>query len=71
MYLYYFEVGRYVSKSAEFEFIHFMTKKWLSKEKKYHKLWMRVWQIAFDSQKHEKYALQAQINIGLSEIGTF
>jgi hypothetical protein len=32
---------------------------------------MRVWQIAFDSQKHEKYALQAQINIGLSEIGTF
>jgi hypothetical protein len=32
---------------------------------------MRVWQIAFDSQKHEKYALQAQINIRLSEIGTF
>jgi hypothetical protein len=32
---------------------------------------MRVWHIAFDSQKHEKYALQAQINIGLSEIGTF
>jgi hypothetical protein len=32
---------------------------------------MRVWQIAFDSQKHEKYTLQAQINIGLSEIGTF
>jgi hypothetical protein len=32
---------------------------------------MRVWQIAFDSQKHEKYVLQAQINIGLSEIGTF
>jgi hypothetical protein len=32
---------------------------------------MRIWQIAFDSQKHEKYALQAQINIGLSEIGTF
>jgi hypothetical protein len=34
---------------------------------------MRVWQIALDSQKHEKYALQAQINIqfGLSEIGTF
>ena len=32
---------------------------------------MKVWQIAFDSQKHEKYALQAQINIGLSEIGTF
>jgi hypothetical protein len=32
---------------------------------------MRVWQIAFDSQKHEKYTLQAQIHIGLSEIGTF
>jgi hypothetical protein len=32
---------------------------------------MRVWQIALDSQKHEKYALQSQINIGLSEIGTF
>jgi hypothetical protein len=32
---------------------------------------MRVWQIALDSQKHEKYALQAQINIGLSEIVTF
>jgi hypothetical protein len=32
---------------------------------------MRVWQIAFDSQNHEKCALQAQINIGLSEIGTF
>jgi hypothetical protein len=31
---------------------------------------MRVWQVAFDSQKHEKYALQAQNNIGLSEIGT-
>ena len=71
MYFYYYEVGRYVSKSAKFEFIHFMTKKWLSKEKKYHQLWMRVWEIAFDSQKHEKYALQAQINIGLSEIGTF
>jgi hypothetical protein len=34
MYFYYYEVGRYVSKSAKFEFIHFMTKKWLSKEKK-------------------------------------
>jgi hypothetical protein len=32
---------------------------------------MRVWQISFDSQNHEKYALQAQINIELSEIGTF
>jgi hypothetical protein len=32
---------------------------------------MKVWQIAFDSQKHEKYALQAQHNIGLSKIGTF
>jgi hypothetical protein len=32
---------------------------------------MRVWQIALYSQKHEKYAFQAQINIGLSEIGTF
>jgi hypothetical protein len=32
---------------------------------------MKVWQIAFDSQKHEKYALQAQNDIGLSEIGTF
>jgi hypothetical protein len=32
---------------------------------------MRVWQIALDSQKHEKYAFHAQINIGLSEIGTF
>ena len=32
---------------------------------------MRVWHIAFDSQIHEKYALQAQNNIGLSEIGTF
>jgi hypothetical protein len=32
---------------------------------------MKVWQIAFDSQKHEKYALQAQNNIGLGEIGTF
>jgi hypothetical protein len=32
----------------------------------------RVWQIALDSQKHEKYALQAQINIaGLSENVTF
>ena len=30
---------------------------------------MRVWQIAFDTQKHEKYALQTQINIGLSKIG--
>jgi hypothetical protein len=54
MYFYYYEVGRYVSKSAKFEFIHFMNKKWLSKEKKYHQLWMRVWQIALDSQKHEK-----------------
>jgi hypothetical protein len=34
MYVYYYEVGRYVSKCAKFEFIHFMTKKWLSKEKK-------------------------------------
>jgi hypothetical protein len=33
---------------------------------------MKVWQIAFDSQKHKKkYALQAQNDIGLSEIGTF
>jgi hypothetical protein len=32
---------------------------------------MRVWQIALDNQKDEKYALQAQISIGLSEIGTF
>jgi hypothetical protein len=32
---------------------------------------MKVWLIAFDSQKHEKYALQAQNGIGLSEIGTF
>jgi hypothetical protein len=32
---------------------------------------MRVLQIAFDSQKHEKYALLIQNNIGLSEIGTF
>jgi hypothetical protein len=32
---------------------------------------MRVWQTAFDSQKYEKYALQAQINNGLSKIGTF
>ena len=32
---------------------------------------MKVWQIAFDSQKHEKYALQAQNDTGLSEIGTF
>jgi hypothetical protein len=32
---------------------------------------MKVWQIAFDSRKHEKYALQAQNDIGLSEIGTF
>jgi hypothetical protein len=32
---------------------------------------MKVQQIAFDSQKHEKYALQAQNDIGLSEIGTF
>jgi hypothetical protein len=32
---------------------------------------MRVRQIAFDNQKHEKYVLQAQNNIGLSEIGTF
>jgi hypothetical protein len=32
---------------------------------------MRVWQIALNSQKHKRYALQAQINIGLSEIGTF
>jgi hypothetical protein len=32
---------------------------------------MKVWQIAFDSQKHEKYALQAQNSIRLSEIGTF
>jgi hypothetical protein len=72
MYSYYYEVSRYVSKCAKFEFIHFMTKKWLSKEKKnYHQLWKRVWQIAFDSQKHEKYALQAQIDIRLSEIGTF
>jgi hypothetical protein len=41
------------------------------KKKNYHQLWTRVWQKAFDSQKREKYALQAQINIGLSEIGTF
>jgi hypothetical protein len=27
--------------------------------------------IALDSKKHEKYAFQAQINIGLSETGTF
>jgi hypothetical protein len=32
---------------------------------------MKVWQIPFDSQKHGKYALQAQNNIGLSKIGTF
>jgi hypothetical protein len=32
---------------------------------------MRVWELALDSQKHEKDALQAQINIGLSEIETF
>jgi hypothetical protein len=33
---------------------------------------MKVWQIAFDSKKHKKkYALEAQNNIGLSEIGTF
>jgi hypothetical protein len=32
---------------------------------------MKVCQIAFGSQKHEKYALQVQNNIGLSEIGTF
>jgi hypothetical protein len=32
---------------------------------------MKVWQIPFDSQKYEKYALQAQNNIRLSEIGTF
>jgi hypothetical protein len=32
---------------------------------------MKVWQIAFDSQKHQKYVLQAQNDIGLSEIGTF
>jgi hypothetical protein len=31
----------------------------------------KVRQIAFDSQKHEKHALQAQNNIGLSEIGTY
>jgi hypothetical protein len=48
-----------------------MTKKWLSKEKNSHQLWMKVWQIAFDSQKYEKYALQAQNNIGWGEIGTF
>jgi hypothetical protein len=28
---------------------------------------MRVWQIAFDSQKHEKYALQAQNNLNIKE----
>ena len=71
MYFYYYKVCRYVSKCAKFQFIQFMTKKWLSKEKNYCQIWMRVWQIAFDSQKHEKYALQVQINIGLSEIGTF
>jgi hypothetical protein len=27
--------------------------------------------MSFDSLKHEKYALQAQNDIGLSEIGTF
>jgi hypothetical protein len=32
---------------------------------------MKVWQIPFDSQKHGKYAPQAQNNIELSEIGTF
>jgi hypothetical protein len=32
---------------------------------------VKVWQIAFGSQKHEKYAVQAQNNFGLSEIGTF
>jgi hypothetical protein len=32
MYFYYYEVGRYVSKWDKFQFIHFMTKKWLSKE---------------------------------------
>jgi hypothetical protein len=32
---------------------------------------MKVCQIAFGCQKHENYALQAQNNIGLSEIGTF
>jgi hypothetical protein len=32
---------------------------------------MKVWQISFDSQKHEKYALRAKNNIGLSEIETF
>jgi hypothetical protein len=32
---------------------------------------MKVWQMAFDSQKHEKYALQTQNNIRLGEIETF
>jgi hypothetical protein len=32
---------------------------------------MKIWQISFDSQKHEKYALQVQNYIGLSEIGIF
>jgi hypothetical protein len=31
---------------------------------------MKVLQIAFDSQKHEKYALQAQNDIELSKIWT-
>ena len=52
LYSYYYEVGRNVRKHANFEFIHFMTK-WLSKEKKYQQLWMKVWQIAFDSQKQK------------------
>jgi hypothetical protein len=71
MYSYYYEVGTYISKYANFEFIHFMTRKWLSKEKNYNQLWMKVCWIAFDGQKHEKYTLQAQNDIGLSEIGTF
>jgi hypothetical protein len=33
MYSYYYEVGRYVSKCAKFELIHFKTKESLSKEK--------------------------------------
>jgi hypothetical protein len=32
---------------------------------------MKVWQIAFDSQKHEKFALRAQNDIGFGKIGAF
>jgi hypothetical protein len=69
MYSYYYEVGRYVSKCAKFELIHFETKKCLSKEKIFKQLIVNGGlKKPFDSLK---CVLLTQSYIGLGEIETF